>query len=134
MEPLIIDASTSIFGRLCSFIAKKALEGNNVVVVNCNNAQITGDRKQVIAKYIKFKQKGARSLKGPKLPKTSIGIIKKGIKGMLPNIRRGIGKEAFSKIRCYNGIPKEFEGKDLINIKTKTGFEFTTIKEIKDSL
>ena len=40
-------------------------------------------------------------------------IMKKTIRNMLP-FKHGRGKDAFARIKCYSGIPKEFEGKKLI--------------------
>jgi len=111
---IIIDANHGIFGRLCSFAAKKALQGDEVVIVNSEKAVISGDKKDIIAKYVRLKEKGGSSLKGPKYSRIAYKMLKRGIRGMLPDFRKGQGKEAFSRIRCYNGIPKEFENEKMI--------------------
>ena len=47
----------------------------------------------------------------------------------MPNHREGRGKEAFQRIKCYNGIPKEFEGKKMETM-IKNADKFVGIKEV----
>ena len=100
MATIIIDCEGGIFGRVCSLAAKKALEGNKIVVVNCEKAVITGNKKNIIEKYSNLRKKGGYSLKGPKYIKIPYQMLKRGIRGMLPDHRGGIGKEAFKRIKC----------------------------------
>lgn len=39
------------------------------------------------------------------------------IRGMLPDYRKGRGRVAYKKIRCYIGVPKEFEHSEKINFE-----------------
>ena len=114
MVKIILDANGGVFGRLCSFAAKKALEGNEVIIVNAEKTIITGNKKDVINKYRELRTKGGHSQKGPKHSKFTYRILKRGIRGMLPDHRKGIGKQAFSKIKCHDGIPKEFENEKMV--------------------
>ncbi|MEK6871800.1 MAG: uL13 family ribosomal protein, partial [Nanoarchaeota archaeon] len=101
---IVIDAQGAIFGRLCSFAAKKALQGNQVIIVNAEKTIITGDKNNIVAKYHGLRQKGQKhSLRGPSISKVSYKILKRGIRGMLPNHRWGIGKEALERVICHNG-------------------------------
>ena len=63
---IIIDANGAIFGRLCGFAAKTALKGEEVIIVNCEKALITGNKKNIIEKYKKLREKGKSSQKSPK--------------------------------------------------------------------
>jgi ribosomal protein L13 len=57
-------------------------------------------------------------------------MVKRTIRGMLPNHRFGRGREAFKRIKCYSGVPKEFENtKKLLSGKEK-GDKFIQIKEL----
>ena len=60
MARIIIDANHGIFGRLCSFAAKKALQGDEVIIVNCEKAIITGNKKDVVKKYSELREKARR--------------------------------------------------------------------------
>ena len=55
---VIIDADKAVYGRLCSYSAKRALEGDEVIIVNCENAIITGRKEKVIEKYKTLRKKG----------------------------------------------------------------------------
>ncbi len=36
---------------------------------------------------------------------------------MLPNYREGRGRIAWKRLKCYNEIPKEFEGKETVKLE-----------------
>ena len=57
-------------------------------------------------------------------------IVKKVIRGMLPNHRTGKGRDAFKRIKCYEGIPGEFKDKKIIKIEGKEKNKFIRIKDI----
>ena len=117
MDTVIIDAENAVFGRICSLAAKKALEGNQVVIVNSEKAVITGSRQNIITRYTEIRQKGrSHSMKGPKISRSAFRLLKRGIRGMLPNHKAGIGKQALARIRCYNGMPEEFKNKQMIQL------------------
>jgi len=134
MNKLIIDADGATFGRLCSFAAKRALEGNEIIIVNSEKTIITGNKKELIKKYIELKEKGNSSLKGPKFSKAPHRLLKKGIKGMVPDFRRGIGKQAISRIKCYEGIPKEFENERLVKSKKSKPKRYIALKELAERI
>ena len=93
MAEIIIDATNGSFGRICSYAAKQALEGNEVIIVNSEKSIISGNKKDIIQKYNVLGGKGGKSQKGPKYIKIPYRMLKRGIRGMLPDHRRGIGKE-----------------------------------------
>jgi len=132
-EPIIIDAENGSFGRISSFAAKQALEGREVVVVNSEKAVITGNKKDIIRRYKKIRAKGGHSQKGPKYSKLTSRMMKRGIRGMLPDHRKGIGKEAFKKIKCYDGLPDKFKDKEMIKFKS-TSRKFISLKELSEKL
>lgn len=119
-----IDAKGATLGRLASYVAKEALKGEEIKVFNCNEAIITGRFKKIKEDFQIKRSRVGQSQKGPKHPATSEKIVKRAIRGMLPNFRRGRGKEAFKRILCYSSIPKEFE-----NAKK----ESFVVKKIKSS-
>lgn len=134
MAKIIIDAENGIFGRLCSFAAKKALEGNEIVIVNSEKAVMTGNKKDIIEKYNTLRKKGGTSLKGPKYSKIPYMMLKRGIRGMLPDHRRGQGKQAFSRIRCYSKVPTEFEGQKMIKAGHTKPKKFILLKELSEKI
>jgi large subunit ribosomal protein L13 len=112
-EEIIIDADNAILGRLASYAAKQALLGKEVMILNCENVVITGNRKSILNEYLAKKRKtSARNSANPEK------IVKRTIRGMLP-YKMGRGADAFARIKCYMGVPKEFEEKKKVKSATK---------------
>ena len=105
---MIIDGKDLILGRAAAFIAKRALMGENIDLINCGDIVITGSKKNVIAKYKRKKSMGVPS-KGPFQPRRPDMLVRKVIRGMLP-YKQFKGKEAFKKIKCYIGSPETLKG------------------------
>lgn len=130
MARIIINAEGCVFGRICSYAAKQALEGNEIIVVNCEKSVITGNKKDIIERYTRLRKLGGTARKGPFYPKVAYMMFKRGIRGMLPSHREGIGREAFKRIKCYDGIPKEFEEEKMIKIFAPENFKYIELKEV----
>jgi len=108
----IINGKDLVMGRIASLAAKELLKGEEVVILNCNEVIITGNKKNIEGEFDEKRSKMGSSLKGPKHPRVSEKIIKRAIRGMLPNYREKRGREAWKKLRCFNETPKEYEGKE----------------------
>jgi large subunit ribosomal protein L13 len=111
---IIINAENKILGRLATFAAKKALLGEEVAIVNSNKAIITGNKASIFKHYKRKFDLGTH--KGPIIHRSSDKIVKRTIRGMLP-YKQAKGAEAYKRIKCYIGLPKEFEGKELVDLK-----------------
>lgn len=106
---MIIDGKDMILGRLAAYAAKRSLIGENVDIINCEEAVITGDRRQIIANYLRKKTMGIHS-KGPFWPRRPDMFVKKTIRGMLP-YKLPKGRAAFKRVMCYIGVPESVKGK-----------------------
>lgn len=128
---VVIDAENGMKGRIASFAAKQALLGNEIVVVNSEKALISGDEKMNLADF-KF-QRGINTIKptkGPFFSRDPEKIMKRAIRGMLPDYRKGRGREAWKRIKCYMGIPEEFKNEKTIKIETKLPRKTITLERI----
>jgi len=134
MAQIIIDAEESVFGRLCSYAAKQALEGNEIIIVNSEKAIISGNKTEIFEKFKVLRAKGGHSQKGPKYSKVPFMMLKRGIRGMLPDFRKGQGKQAFQRIKCYDGIPEEFKNKKIIKLEIQRPKKYTQLKELSTRL
>jgi large subunit ribosomal protein L13 len=126
---MIVDGKDVALGRLASFVAKEALKGNEVNVVNVEEVIITGSKKNIQQEFREKRSRFGHSQKGPKHPAVTEKMVKRAIRGMLPNHREGRGKIAFEKIKCYKKIPKEFEDKDIIEMEKPKKIKYSKIKE-----
>ncbi|MBU2638092.1 MAG: 50S ribosomal protein L13 [Nanoarchaeota archaeon] len=123
---MIVDASGLIMGRLAVFAAKNALKGENVDIINCENAIVTGNKRDVIEKYKHQRGRGG-PFHGPFIGRQSSRLLKHVIKGMLPN-RQARGREVLARIKCHLGIPKELEGKKYETVKGASSEKLETTK------
>jgi len=125
----IIDGKGAILGRLASDVAKEALKGEEIAILNCEQIIITGGKVSIKKEYLRKRNMIGHSQKGPKHARVTEKMVKRVIRGMLPNHRWGRGREAWKRIKCYVGIPKEFEGKKIETIKMQKKHKFSTVKE-----
>lgn len=127
----IIDGKNAILGRLATFVAKEALKGEEIAIVNCEEIIITGNKKSIKEGLEAKRKRVGSTQKGPKVSRTSEKIVKMAIRGMLPNARRsGRGRDAFKRIKCYVGMPKEFEKEEKIMMEKKTINKGIKVKEL----
>ncbi len=122
----IIDGKGAVMGRLASYAAKQALKGEEVVILNCEEVIITGGKKDIRKKFEQKRGRVGSGQKGPKHSRNPERIVKRAVRGMLPNHRKGRGKQALKRIKCYKGTPKEFEDKKKI-----VGGKEKTLRSIK---
>ena len=130
----IIDASGAILGRLSTHTAKRLLKGEEIAVVNSEKAIISGKKTAIKNRY-KEKREVGTYRKGPFYPRMPDMIVKRTIRGMIP-YQTPHGRTAFKRLKCYIGVPKEFEGKKFESIKSaeKQPVDFVTIEELSKSL
>ncbi len=105
----IVDGTNLVLGRLASKVAKEALNGEEISVVNSEKAVIKGHREDILAQYQQMRDVGSK-YKGPFFPRQPNMIVRRTIRGMLPR-KKTTGREAFSRVKVYIGVPKTLEGK-----------------------
>lgn len=128
---MIIDATDLILGRLASYVAKKALEGETIDLVNCEKAIISGNKENIIAKYMERRARSSPRRSYPRIPER---FVKRAIRGMLP-YKKERGKKALKRIKCYQGIPKQFKNKKIETVEEAKKsrsliLKYITIKEL----
>ncbi len=132
-----IDAKNLLLGRLASFVAKQVLLGENVNVVNCELAMISGKKKNILDRYKQKVQRGDPH-HGPFFPRIPRDLVRRTIRGMLP-WRQSRGREAYKRLRCFVGMPERFKNEKFEEIK-KAGVtkiqdtSFTSVKELCKNL
>ena len=107
---IIVDATDLLVGRMAVHVAKQSLLGKEVSVINCDKAVYSGSKDRILASYVHKYHRGVPA-KGPYIHRKSFEIVKRTIRGMLP-YRKSHGALAFARIKCYNGVPKAFAGKE----------------------
>lgn len=128
---MIIDATDMILGRLASLTAVKLLNGEEVIIINAENAVVSG-KKEVVLKRYKFKRDVGDLIKGPFVSRMPEKLVKRTVRGMLP-YKKESGKKAYKKLKVYRGHPKrigkaeKIDGIDKKNLKEQ---KYITVHEL----
>ncbi len=134
---IIIDAENMLLGRITSFAAKKMLLGEQVAVVNCEKAMVSGRKYDVLRRYKEKLQRGSVR-RGPFISKSPQMLVKRTIRGMVP-FKMPRGKTAMKRLKCYLGIPDEFKGKEFVsfekmNVSKLPSMNYISIGDISKEL
>jgi len=107
----LLDATDKILGRFCSQVAKKALLGEYIVIINAQDAIISGTKRDIHEKFLaKLKISTATNpLRGPFHERRPDTFMRRVIKQMLPR-KKVRGKEALKRVHVYiSDIPERFK-------------------------
>ncbi len=112
----VIDATGHVVGRLASVVAKRLLNGEDIVVVNAEKAIITGRRNVVFNEYYERHHRGSTTSRmrgiGPKYPRRPDMILRRTISRMMP-YQQPRGRAALKHLRVYVDVPPEFKAQPL---------------------
>lgn len=112
---MIINGENLVLGRLASTVAKRALMGEKIDILNCEKVVVSGKKAEIIYRYKERTQiKG--ELKGPYFPKTPDRLVRRTIRGMLP-YKQEKGEKAFKRVMCYLSVPVQFKDQKLETIQ-----------------
>lgn len=112
---MIIDATDLIVGRLSATVAKRALLGEKIDIVNAEKAVITGNKTYILSEYQRRHGMGTWA-KGPFFYRSADRLLRRTIRGMLP-YKQEKGKIAFKRIMCWKGVPEPFANQKIGTIK-----------------
>ncbi|MFH0848737.1 MAG: 50S ribosomal protein L13 [archaeon] len=116
-EPFVIDASNQILGRVASAAAKRALNGERVVVVNVEKAVISGRKLRTLedVKIMLGTRTHQSQERAPRHPRKPDLYARRVVRGMLP-WKKPSGKVAFRKVHVHMGVPEEYMSKEMHRI------------------
>ena len=123
-EYLLMDARNKILGRFCSQVAKKALLGEKIVIINAKEAIISGSKRDIHEKYLEKLNisTATNPRRGPFWPRRPDTFMRNVLKKMLPT-KKIRGKEALKRIHVYIGaIPERFQNRYQTLIPTEIPF------------
>jgi large subunit ribosomal protein L13 len=116
-EPVLLDAKNQILGRLASYVAKNALSGNSVIVLNAEKAVISGRRKNIVeeAKRRLETRTLANQTTAPVHQRRPDLYFRRVVRGMLP-WKKAKGKAAFHRVIVFMGVPEEYSSKTPVKV------------------
>eukprot|EP00173_Palmaria_palmata_P001544 Plantae.Rhodophyta-Palmaria_palmata.ctg18743.p1 GENE.Plantae.Rhodophyta-Palmaria_palmata.ctg18743~~Plantae.Rhodophyta-Palmaria_palmata.ctg18743.p1 ORF type:complete len:199 (-),score=42.63 Plantae.Rhodophyta-Palmaria_palmata.ctg18743:65-661(-) len=107
--PVVVDGKGHLMGRLASKIAKEVLNGQEIVVVRCEDLYISGRRsrnRQNFQSYLR-KRTNTNPKHGPNHFRAPSRIIEKTVRGMLPRKTKR-GEAAMTRVKFYEGVPPAY--------------------------
>ena len=124
---MIIDGKGSVLGRVATYAAKAALEGDTVIVVNANDLVIIGDKNNILEKYRHRLEIGTMA-KGPFFPRDVNGLVRRAIRGMLKR-KSPHGREALRRVKVFEDVPEEYKDQErLVVARMKTNMPIHNVK------
>lgn len=116
----IIDADGLILGRMATSVAKRILNGEEIVVINAEKAILSGKKRSKLKDAVEFLSVG-QYRRGPFHYRRPDKIVRKSVRGMLP-FKQPKGKQAYKRLKVYMGVPsnlKDLKMETLPNAQAK---------------
>ena len=116
MSEIIIDATNHVAGRLASFAAKQALNGENVIIINSEKAVIVGDPVHIQKEHLRKVRELGQPQYGPFILTLPDRFLRRIIRGMLPKYswaEGSRGRMAYDRVMCYIGETEKYKGKGI---------------------
>ncbi len=110
-----VNAEGLIVGRMCSKVAKRLLNGEEVIILNAEMAVFSGKKKSKVLEAHKFLEVGA-PMRGPFHYRRPDRFLRKTVRGMVP-FKQPKGKNAYKRLKVFMGIPLEFKNKKMITFE-----------------
>jgi large subunit ribosomal protein L13 len=119
----VINAEGLILGRMTSIIAKRLLNGEEIVIVNAEKAVLSGKKKSKVAEAKEFLEVGSPKM-GPFHPRRPDRIVRRTVRGMLP-YRQPKGRQAYKRLKVFIGLPEEFKDQKMETIEAAQAKKLT---------
>ncbi|KAJ2744197.1 60S ribosomal protein L16A [Coemansia sp. BCRC 34301] len=134
----VIDAKAHLLGRLASVVAKLLLNGQKVVVVRCEEMNVSGSffrNKIKLQNYLR-KRCISNPQRGPFHFRAPSRIFYRALRGMVPH-KTSRGEAALGRLKVFEGVPPPYDKmkrmvipRALRVINLKPGRKFTTLSRM----
>jgi large subunit ribosomal protein L13 len=132
---VVINAERLILGRMSTNVAKRILNGEDVIIVNAEKAIITGNRDVIFDNYT-AKYKRGKQINGPFFPKRADLIVKRTVRGMIP-FKSSHGREVYRHLKVFVGVPKDLVSAQMEQVEAATNLwtdKYVTVGEVAEHL
>ena len=131
---MLVNAEGLVAGRMASKIAKRAINGETIIIVNAEKVILVGTRQAVMKKFQQRVDAAVKSnpLYEPKYDRVPSKILQKMIRGMLPNKSR-TRERLLKQIKIFNSVPEKIkleEAEKMDEIKCNEKHDFMTMEEV----
>lgn len=130
---IVVDGKDLIVGRVATFVAKQALLGEEVKIINCEHMYVTGDRTFLTEEVHRRRVQGTWS-KGPFFFRQPDRFVRRIVRGMIP-YKTPRGNAAYKRVLCYIGSPDEFKNQKHVtvaaaHVKKVPNLKYMTVGEL----
>jgi len=111
-KAVVIDGRGHMMGRLASIVAKLILNGQKVVIVRCEEINISGNFYRNKLKYLDFLRKrcNVKPSRGAFHFRAPSKIFWRTVRGMTPH-KTERGKDALKRLQTFEGVPPPYDKK-----------------------
>merc|ERR1711907_54320 len=135
---VVIDCRGHLLGRLASTVAKELLSGQKIVLVRCEEINISGELFRNKLKWESFRSKrpNTNPKKGPFHYRSPADLIRRSIRGMVPH-KTARGAAAMERLTCFVGVPPPYDKKKRVVVPQalrvthlRPNRKFTVLKDL----
>lgn len=129
----IINGENLVLGRAASHVAKLALMGDEVALINCEKLMVTGNKSYIMAHQMFLADLKGKPNRGRFYHTLPPHFVQRVIRGMLPKNAHGIA--ALKRVRCYISTPNHLKAQasetlDDANVSKVPHLKYMSIAEI----
>ncbi|KAJ1955381.1 60S ribosomal protein L16A [Linderina pennispora] len=138
----VIDGKGHLLGRLASVVAKLLLNGQKVVVVRCEEMNVSGSfyRNKIKLQNYLHKRCLSNPKKGPFHFRAPSRTFYRALRGMIPH-KTARGEAALARLKVFEGVPPPYDKQKrmvvpraLRVINLKPGRKFTTLSRMSTEI
>jgi len=135
---VVIDGKGHLLGRLASIVAKQILTGQRIVIVRCEELQVSGSFFRNKIKYHAYLRKRCiiNPARGPYHYRAPSRLFYKAIRGMIPH-KTSRGAAALDRLKLFEGVPPPYDRTKRVVVpaalrvlRLKPGRKYTTIGRV----
>ncbi|KAL1915064.1 60S ribosomal protein uL13 [Calcarisporiella thermophila] len=107
---VVIDGKGHLVGRLASIVAKQILSGQRIVIVRCEDLNISGSFFRNKLRYWQYLRKRCvvNPTRGPFHFRAPSRIFYKAVRGMIPH-KTARGQAALDRLKLFEGVPPPYD-------------------------
>ncbi|KAI9291877.1 60S ribosomal protein L16 [Neoconidiobolus thromboides FSU 785] len=135
---VVIDGKGHLLGRLASIVSKQILSGQKVVVVRCEEINVSGSHFRNKIKYSHYLNKRClvNPKRGPFHFRAPSRMLYRVIRGMVPH-KTARGAQSLDRLKLFDGVPAPYDKMKRVVapaalrvLRLKPGRKFTVLKRI----
>jgi large subunit ribosomal protein L13 len=110
-QDTVVNADGLILGRMASIVAKRLLNGEEIVIVNAEKAVLSGKTKSKVKEAKDFLEVGHPKM-GPYHDRRPDRVVRKTVRGMVPH-KQPKGKHAYERLKVFIGVPEDLKDQKM---------------------